>query len=808
VSALIDDIRFGARTFRKHPGFTVGIVFTLAAGVGAATIVFAVVNAALYSRYDVYRQPNRLVVVWEQNARLGTVGPASIRNVADWRTGTHAFERLGTYQPRTFTLTGEGEPDAVNGGAVSDDMLALLDARPALGRLFTEADRAGGAAGEPGAPRVALLSHALWQRRFGGSAGIVGRVVMLNGHPATIVGVLAAGFTLAPFSGLESDVVVPAADPLVASRSARNAIAVGRLRPGATTVQARNELKAVAARLEKLDQPANAGWDVLALNPMEFDFNGDAQFLVVLAVGVGFVLMIVCANVTNLLLARAATLTREIATRLALGAGRLRVARQFLTESLMLGTGGSAAGVFLAYWGCRAVSWSVSGTAVGWMNLTIDARVLTATATVSMGCALFVGLLPAFRLSRTSLMAGLKEGAGAWPSLSGGRLRTLLVSVEIALAVVLLSAAGLVLQGVANLRHVDPGVRPEGVMSLRLILPDGRYHSKVARAAFADDLIDRLAKHPGVASVAVASHLPAIGGEAPVSPFTAERPAPLNGRTPAASIISASGGYFDALRVRIKAGRAFTAADRPGSQPVAIVSEGLVKRWMAVGSPVGSRLLLDGQWRTVVGVAADVRNFHVNVAPAPAVYVPYSQRPVATAAVIVRAANGNALALAPAAQSAIRAIDRDLPLHRARSMTATMEESLGGFDLTRLLVGALAGSALILAAMGLYAVVSYSVARRTREFGVRLALGAGAWRLQRQVVAEGLRRSVCGGVPGLVLAAMMGRLLASKLHGVSAVDPVLFAGVAGLVMSVVMIASWVPARRASRVDPVEATRAE
>jgi putative ABC transport system permease protein len=806
VSTFLHDVRFGARTFRNHPGFTLGVVLTLACGIGAATLVFAVVNAALYSRYDVYRQPGRLVVVWEQNPRIGAVGPSSVRNVVDWRAGARAFERLGTYQPRTFTLTG-GEPEAVNGGAVSEDLLALLDARPVLGRLLTDADRVVHAPGEPVATPTVLLSYPLWQRRYGGASDIVGRAITIDGQAATVAGVLARGFTLAPFAGVDADLIVPAPDPLAASRSERNAIVVGRLRPGATTVQARNELKAIAARLERTDASSNAGWGVLALNPMEFDFEGDAQFLIVLAVGVGLVLMIVCANVTNLLLARAAARRREIATRLALGASRPRIALQFLTESFMLAAAGSAGGVFFAYWACRLVSWSVAGTAIGWLNVSIDRRVLAVTAVISAGCALLVGVLPAFRLSRTSLMAGLKDGLGALTGLPGGRVRTLLVSVEIALAVVLLSAACLVVEGVANLRQVDPGIVANGVMSQRLILPDGRYPDGTARALFADEFLARLERRSGVARAAIASHVPAIGAEAPVSAFTLDRPAPT-GRPPSASLISASAGYFETLRIGVRVGRAFTAADRAGSEPVAIVSEGLVKRWMAPGSPLGSKILLDGEWRTIVGVAADVRNFHLNVAAAPAIYVPYSQRPAGTVAVIARAANGNALELAPGVRSALRSIDGDLPLRQARSLPAAIDESLGGFDLTRMLVGALAASALMLAALGLYAVVSYSVSRRTREFGIRMALGAGARRLERQVVAEGLRHWLLGGVPGLVLAALVGRVLAFQLHGVSAADPALFAGVAALVLVVVVVASWVPARRASHVDPAAATRTE
>lgn len=802
MSSCLEDLRFGLRTFRRYPGFTLVVVLTLGSGIAAAALVFAIINAVLYNRYDVYREPNRLVAIWEQNGRLGTVGPASVRNVADWRPAAPSLERIGTYEPATFTLTGDKEPEAVPGGAIGDELLALLDARPALGRLFVPADM------PTGPPRAVLLSHALWQRRYGGSTNIVGRVISVNGHPATVVGVTARGFTLAPFSGVEAEVMVPARDPLLALRSTRTAIVVGRLRPGATTLQARTELTKAADRLEKADA-ANEGWGVLVLNPMEFDFAGDGQFLVVVAVAVGLVLMIVCANVTNLLLSRAASRTREIATRLALGARRLRLARQFLTESLMLGVGGSLAGLFLAYCACRAVTWSISGTAVGYLTLALDARVVSFTVVVSLGCALLVGVLPAIRLSRTSLMAGLKDGfSGGAAGLSASRVRTMLVALEVALAVVLLAAAGLVLAGVANLRGVTPGFRADGLMTQRLILPDGRYPDLAARARFAEELVARLQAHPGIAGVAVTSHLPAIGGEAQVCAFTPERPRAAGEKPPAAWVIATGADYFRTMGIPLKAGRGFAEGDRAGTQPVAVVSDGLARRWLGDTSPIGSRILLEGEWRTIVGVAADVRNFHLNVAPAPAIYVPFGQRAAPGLALVLRAARGEPLALAGTVKSAIRALDADVPLRPARSHRTLIEESLGGFDLTRLLVGALAGAALILAAIGIYAVVAYSVTQRTREFGVRMALGAGPLRLQRQVVAEGLWLAAKGGVPGLVLALMIGRLLSSKLHGVSAADPLLFGATVTLVVTTVLVASWVPARRAARVDPAVATRTE
>lgn len=799
MSSLSNDLRLAFRVFRHGPAFATVVILTLASGIAACTIVLALVNAVLYGRYQVYREPHRLVAIWEQNPRLGALGAASVRNVADWEAGAGSLERIGTFEPSSFTLSGDGDAEALQGGAVSPDLLRLLDARAAVGRLFTEADIGG----TP--PRQVVLSHGLWRRRYEGRRDVVGRVLSVNGSPATVIGVLAEGFELAPFAGVEPDLVVAAGNPWLAARSSRTAVVVGRLRPGSTTRQARSELSGIASRLERLE-PESRGWGVLVLNPMEFDFQGDGQFLVVLAVAVLFVMMIVCANVTNLLLSRGASRTKEIATRLALGARRLRLARQLLAETAVLGLAGGLLGVCLAYAGCAALSWWISGSAIGHLRIVLDARVLLAAGVLSIGSALLVGALPSFRLSRTPLMTGLRActGVGAPP----GRLRTLLVVAEVALSSVLLVGAGLVLEGVANLRDIDPGFRPDGLATQRIVLPDARYPSGTARAAFAEQLLARLTADPRL-GVALASHLPAVGGETPVVGFTPEQPkTTAGGRPPSAWVISASAGYFQTMGIELKAGRPFAAGDTQGTLPVAIVSEGLAKRWLGDRGAVGTRLLLEGEWRTIVGIAADVRNFHLNVAPAPAVYVPYSQRAVPRMVLVLRARANDPLALAGTVRRELRAMDAEVPIRQPRLLRDAIEQSMGGFDMTRLLVAALAAAALVLAATGIYGVVAYSVARRTREIGLRLALGAAPRRVQREVIREGLRIAVIGGLPGLALAAAAGRVLAAKLHGVKAVDPLVFSAVIGLIVAMVLIASLAPARRAARVEPIVALRSE
>jgi putative ABC transport system permease protein len=803
MSSLADDLRHALRTFRRAPGFTATVVTTLAVGIAAATVIVAVVNAVLWARYDVYREPGRLVYVLESNVQQGANGGVSPRTLADWRASARSFERLGGVEPGSAALVSAGSlPESVMRAAVTEDLFAALDARPAAGRLFGSSEYAD----SHGA--VGMLSHRLWQDRFRADSTCVGRTVQLDGRPLTIVGVLAPEFTLAPFLGANPDVYVPKALLPGSDRSARSLMVVGRLNSGASGSQAQSELDAISATVASAD-PAGRGWTPWLIQPRAFRMSGDSQFLVVLAVGVGLVLLIVCANVASLLLARSSGRAREIATRIAIGAGRGRIVRQLLTESLLMGAGGAVGGLFVSWAACRGITLWLAGTSLDHLDVALDDRVLGVACGMSLLVALGVGALPALRLARLPVYEALKDGASLWGRMSAGRLRRMMVAGEVAMAVVLLLSAGLVLRGLVNLRQSDPGYRPENLLTLRVTLTEGRYGDAAARGRFVDQALDRLASRQSFRSVAASSLMPAIGGEAPVEAVLPDGGRGRVATTPSAGVLSVSRGYFQAMATPIVLGRAFDATDVAGGLPTAVVSQAFVDRWMEGRDPVGARLLLNGVSRTIVGVAADVHTFHLNVAPQPTVYVPYAQRPVPSFWLVLRSAGSrDPLALATEARRQLAAIDPEQPVRGGEWADALVERSMGGFDLTALLVGVLAVLAAGLAALGIYGVVAFSVARRTREMGVRMALGAAPGQVVRQVMGEAARMALAGTAPGLLMALAAGQLLASKLQRVSPFDPALLGAVCLLVLLTVAAAAWGPAHRAARVDPVSATRTE
>ena len=799
--ALLEDVRFGARMLRRNPAHSFIVVATLAVGIAACTLVFGIVNAVLYRPFDAYRDPGRLVLLYEQNVRQNVVGPASPANVADWQRAARSFEQMGAIGPASMTMIGGGEPETLFGGAVTEKFVRLIDARARCGRVFAARDYLSGAS------PVVLLADGLWQRRFGGSCDVVGRSLSLNGRPMTVVGVLARDVTIKPLIGVEPQMLVPLRLEGATDRGSRSVLAVGRLRPGTTIAQADAEMRAIARRLAASDA-ANLGWTVYVKAARGLDLRGDAGFVVVLGVGVAFVLLIVCANVASLLLARASARTKEIATRLAIGAGRWRIVRQILTEVSMLGLAGSAGALLLAYWACRILAWRMSGTNIGWVDVQVDVRVLAFATIVSLGTTVLAGLAPAFRLARAPVLSGLKDHTPGEAGVSPGRLRTWLVAGEIALALVLLAGSGLVLKGVIHLRQNDPGFRTDGLVAAWMTLSDGRYERAEAKAAFAGQVLARLQNRGDVAAVTISSFVPMAGAEVPVSPFVMAGQAQPTEKQPSAGVISASAGYFQAMGIPVSAGRGFDGDDRAGTLPVAVVNERLMRRWFDGRSPIGTQIEVAGIWRTVVGVAGDVRNFHLNVAPAPTIYVPFAQRPDPLVVVLARTKSADPQPMAAAIKAEVRAIDANQPVRGGQSMQQIIERSMGGFDMTMMVVAVLAVVALALAAVGVYGVVAYSVARRTREIGIRVALGATPRQVVGQVLGGGLWLALIGGVPGLLLAGAVGRLLASKLHRVSPVDPAVFVSVPLILVATVLLASYVPARRAARVDPVVATRTE
>jgi putative ABC transport system permease protein len=795
---VADDFRFAARVFRRSPGFCAVVAATLGTGIAAATLVFSLVNAVLYRIYDRYPRPQELVLLLEENPRLGSGSLTSAPAIAEWQRSAQSFAELGGLAALRTTMTGLGEPRSAFRLAVTTDTLTMLGARTEAGRLFAPSEY------RAGAPPVVLLGHRLCHQ-FGGGPAMVGQSIALDGHPHTVVGVLGASFTVLPFFGNEPDLVTPLAPAATASRAERTLLAVGRLRRGVTLGQAEAEMKVLSSAAARSD-PAARDWQVTVKAARGLDLKGDAGFIVVLGAGVAFILLIASANVANLLLSRSSGRTREFATRLALGATRLRLVRQLMAETTLLAASGGAVAFLLAYWGCRAASWLMAGTNLALLDLSPDLRTALFAASASAASAVAVGLVPAVRAARMPVVDGLREGRPSIGMASPEGLRRLLVGMEVALAVALLVGSGLVLQGLAAMRQNDPGFQPGHLSVVSVSLAGDRYARPQAKSDYVNDALARIGR-PGGPAVAVSSFLPAVGGELTREAIEIEGRAATGDIRPSAGVMSVSPAYFATMGIPLKAGRLFAGSDRENSLPVAIVDDKTVEKWFGGRVPIDARIKVFGEVRIVVGVVGNVRAFHLNVAPAPVLYLPYAQRPSQSLALIIRTSADPTSAVALVRRE-LAALDRDQVIRGGGSYPALIARSLGGFDMSMALVTLLAAVALALAGVGLYSVMSFWVARRTRETAIRIALGASPQRVVREIVGIGLRLTAGGGIVGFLLALAVGKLLSLRMQQVRAFDPVVLGGTLLLVLTVAALACYLPARRAAGTEPMTAIRAE
>jgi len=808
---MIQDLRYGVRMLLKNPGFSLMAVITLALGIGANTTIFSVVNSVLLRPLQ-FRDPQSLVVAWATNRQKGflenTVSPADF---IEWRDQNRVFDKIAAFVATSYNLTGVDEPELLPSALVSANLFDLLGVAPALGRGFLLEEEKRG-------DRVVILSHSLWQRRYGSDPGVVGKSLTLNGAGVTVIGVMPPDFEFPPpgpgFSSNRPDLWVPL--PVDALNSRTNYLTgIARLKPQITLAQAQAEMTTIASRLGQRHPETNTGWDV-ALVPLHQQVVGKIRrALLVLLGAVGCVLLIACANVANLLLARASSRRREIAIRTALGAGRARLVRQLLTESLLLSLTGGALGLSLAYWSVRLLA-SLNLTDVPRLNhARVDVWVLGLTLVVSLVTGLLFGLAPAAQLSKANCNESLKEASrGMTGGFKRRYARSLMVVSEVALALMLLVGAGLLAKSFFNLMRVNLGFKPDNVLTLSVSLPRGRYPDGQQQIAFFQQALQRITALPGVRAAGAALSIPLGRNTFGFNFSVAGQPEMLDTERPSATYYAVSPKYFDTMGIPLLKGRDFSEGDAQGAPGVVIVDEALAQRFFPAGDAIGKQLTIhfpqgfgEPTSQEIVGIVRNVKHSSLETESGPQIYEPYLQHPYSAMTFVVHSTTAP-LGLASAIRSEIRALDKNLPIAGIK----TMEELVGATNAPRqfntLLLAVFSTVALSLAVVGLYGVLAYSVSERTQEMGVRLALGAQAGSVLKLVIGQGMKLVVIGVVIGLAGSFGLTRLMAKLLFGVGPTDPLTFISVAALLMLVALFACFIPARRATKVDPMVTLRHE
>jgi len=819
MQTLWQDLRYGARMLLKNPGFTLVAVTTLSLGIGANSAIFSVVNSVLLRELP-YREPRRLVMVWSDRpqlqARTGmTEGPVSAADFTDWRDQNQSFEQIAALHSQSLNITGAGEPKFVGGVRASASLFALLGVEARHGRVFLpEEDRAG-------ANRVVILSDRLWVRGFGADPKIIGQTISLNNEPYTVVGVMPPDFQFPRKADLpagfqfprEVDLYTPLAlTPEQRNNRGRHYLSViARLKPQTGFEQARAEMEGIAERLKQQYPNTNRDKGVRLVAFHQQVVGKARPALLALLGAVGFVLLIACANIANLLLARGAARQKELAIRAALGAGRLRVIRQLLTESLLLAASAGALALLLAVWGVDLLRAIIPNNLPRADEIGVDVRVFGFTLVVSLGAGILFGLIPALQASRTDLNETLKEGGRSSGGGGHNRFRGLLVISEIALALLLLVGAGLLARSFVRLMSVDPGLDPRNVLTMDIMLPRGKYQPP-QQAAFFQQLLERLRALPGVQSAGAVYPLPLSGAEEGMGFGIEGRPPATPGERRNAGPRWVSPDYFKALKIQLLKGRVFTESDGAEAPLVLVINEAMARQYWPNEDPIGGRVAFNGLgnqpiWREIVGVVKDVRHTALDTESKPQMYFPFTQFPSPFMTLVART-DGDPLSLVAAARSQVQAIDRDQPISNIHTMEELLAKSVSQRRFNLLLLAIFAGVALLLAVVGIYGVMSYSVEQRTHEIGVRMALGGGAADVLRLLLGQGMKLVAIGVAIGLAAAFGLTRLISALLFDVRATDPVTFVTLALLLTVVALLACYIPARRATKVDPIVALRRE
>jgi putative ABC transport system permease protein len=811
IENFLQDIRYGLRMLAKNPGFTAVAVVTLALGIGANTAIFSIVDAVLLRSFP-YHDPNQLVLMFDAPLdRPDALSAISYRDFTECRDQNRVFSEMAGNTFHDLTLTGAGEPSIVNTADVTPEIFPLLNTKPLAGRTLLPED------GKPGAAAVAVLSENLWRSRFGSNPGLIGQSITLDMRSFAVVGILPASFRYPEFAP-HQDVWIPVMqDPLFGPLTSQPGVpllgVIGRLKPGVSLAKAQAEMNTLSARLAKEFSAEDSGLAIRIKPYREVVVGNVKSALLILLGAVGLVLLMACANVANLLLSLATSRRSEIAVRIALGASRARIVRQLLTESALLGLLGGLAGVLLA--GC--VVWSLQPflppEVVQISSIHVGGPVLAFALLLSLAAALAFGLAPAFLATPSNLQANIKEGGERTGQRGGQYLRSFLAIAEISLAMVLLAAGGLLIRSFALVTSVTPGFDPKNVIEAEVSLPQFQYSTPQQWTAFSNELLLRLHAQPGLQDSALAAPLPmdrqgqatfafSIVGDSPLPP----------GKSITADYATVSPDYFRVMRIPLLRGRVFSEQDSPSSPNVAIISETLARRYFPNQDPIGRQMRFGfppngNVSRQIVGIVGDVRDVTLSQKPGPMMYVPFAQAPLWGGEVVARSSLSTS-SVAAAIRQAVHSIDKDLPVTDVESFPDALGQSISRERFRTLLLGSFSAMALVLAAVGIFGVVSHSASQRTHEIGIRMALGAQRRDVLRLVLGQGAKLALLGLGIGIVLAFLLTRLIASLLYSVSATDPLTFGAVAIVLFGVAVTACYIPARRATKVDPMVALRHE
>ncbi len=800
--ARMQDIRFAIRQLLKSPGFAVVAILTLGLGIGACTAIFSVVNGVLLRPLS-YPEPDRLVFIRESAPPQLPEFSVAPPNFLDWQKQAHAFTALAAYRRGIFSLTGDGEPKRLEGQRVTAAFFSVYGIAPRLGRDFRPEEDSVAQG------KVVILSHRLWQTQFGGTPEVIGRSVQLNGEPYEIIGVMPADFQPSSSAEFWTPMAFKDEEKAGDNRGAHYINVIGRLKPAVTLQQAQSEMDVIAAQMATQYPDTNKGWGIPLFRLTDYMVRDVKTILWTLLGAVGCVLFIACANVANLLLARANSRMREISIRTALGAGRGRIVRQLLTESLVLALAGGALGVLIAKWGLDALLAFAPASLPRAKEIGIDGGAMGFTLALSLGTGLIFGVVPAWLATGHNLNATLKEGTRG--STESGRrwFRSGLVVAEVALSLLLLTGAGLLVKSFLKLSAVNPGFEPAHGTAVAIALPNRKYDTPEKQRQFADRLIANLRNLPGVSAVGITHVLPMQGDY--VLGFNIDgRPPIAPSDLPSTNYYAVTPGYFQAMGIRLLRGRLFTEQDNEKAVRVAVISESLAKQQFPNEDPLGKRINITygpDAWRVIVGIVGDVKQSGVDKESTMQSYEPFAQVPFVSQIAVIRT-SGDARALYSSIRAQVFAIDKDQPVSSIKPLESIVAESVSQQRFAMLLLTVFSGVALVIAAVGIYGVMAYSVSQRTNEIGIRMALGASPGSVLQLVLRQGLGVIAAGLGVGVIASLFAVRLLETLLYKTTARDPVTLAAIAALLALVALVACLIPARRATRVDPLVALRNE